>query len=73
MADKVIEKMKKWPFLHGDDLISTVSRAVDHMLKNDDAVRALTMCYDDGSLSIVVKPTVDVVVAYCDIHIKLRK
>jgi hypothetical protein len=70
MAGKIIAKLEQWPTLPGEEMVPTLTRAVNHMLKSIDARRALTMSYDDGPLSVVVKPTVDIMVAYCEKHIE---
>ena len=70
MAATIIAKLEQWPTLQGDEMVPTLTRAVKHVLQSTDARRALSMSYDDGPLSLVVKPTVDIMVAYCEEHIQ---
>ena len=68
MAQLLIERLETWPKLEGDKLVPTLTRTVDHMLKSKDARRALQMCYDDGSFSLIVKPSITIMVEYCERH-----
>tara|TARA_B100001540_G_scaffold316111_1_gene345096 strand:+ start:1638 stop:1853 length:216 start_codon:yes stop_codon:yes gene_type:complete len=59
----IINRLKKWPVLDGDDLVPTLTRAVHHSLEHEDSVRALNMLYEDRVLKLVISPALDIVIA----------
>lgn len=68
----ILSRLEKWPELEGEDFVPVLTRSVKHMLKHEDSRKALKMCYEDGPLWMVLKPSIDALLLFCEGHIKSR-
>lgn len=59
----ILKRLETWPETPGEGTIPTLTRAVAHMLRNEDARRALVLVCEEKYLGHVVRPCLDTVVA----------
>ena len=72
MSKDIVSRLKNWPELDGDEFVPILTRSVKHMLKHEDSVKALKLCYEDGPLWVLLRPSIDALVMYCENYMASR-